>query len=228
VIGITDLRAALTTGDVPTAELWLQTAMSRDKAFERGVGILEALADPLLDDHARLYHLDDLLDQLENWLAVDEANTRSVLAQMIAHPERLHTKRRQDRIAALGKFAGVSKMSAAMQERYAVCRERLIDLAPKGRSKPSYRVDRKSGLMPAGPDVAMTREAVIALAELRRTAARLCLVLSEDALGALNEYDGAAQKYDYVCSSNVAMATIELVRKLEQLSSIAEQAWLRA
>jgi hypothetical protein len=85
---MTPLRQAIITGDVPTASLWLHHAEHAIDPFERGVAMLEALADPVFEGLQRDRCRDELIAAIEDGIALEEDGASKLLAMMIAKPER--------------------------------------------------------------------------------------------------------------------------------------------
>jgi len=200
----TPLRDAIIVGDLPTATLWLQHAGQDGKPFERGLAMMEALADPLFEGPDRAACLETLITSLEEWIALEERGAASLLAILQADaPRRLPAPDRA-RVRRIAELFEVGTPSATDRKRYAVVREALIDRAPPihgGREV--CRIDDGGGLVPVGAPVSVPQATAVALAELRAAAALLCSTLAEAAIGRFGDLDHNYVGLDVRCARNV-------------------------
>ena len=193
----TSLQDAVETGDLPTAHLWLKIATANP--FERGVALLEALADPLFEGEERQRIASSFLDSLEDWLALEEPAAQILLYSAIARAATFEAM--GTRLLAVGKLVEVATPSADALALYAQTRAMLLARPPRVAGQ-VWRLDQGSSFVPTGKDVVVTLRAAAALAEVRRMAAELCGLVSEHAVAPfeVGETDAPAR---IVCAANV-------------------------
>ena len=214
------LRAAQLTGDLPTARLWLSAATT--SSFERGVALLEALADPLLEGPERLRVASSFIDSLEDWLALEEAGATVLLHAATAKASRFDAA--SPRLLEVARLVDAPKPSLHALERYAKPREALLDRTPKVQPGAPWRLDQGSNMIPSGGDVSISPGAAAALAELRRAASQLCSIVSSDAVAPFLVGEAAPPPTEIACAASVVRELRASLATLHETSARCSEA----